>query len=257
MIKSLLCFVCASVIALPLSAKSQINDFWSVDTKDSSLDGMMSGLLVIPQVQAELKLSQRQTTIILTRIMMMPLRTLPKIAEAMSNDDESVNNNLTFNSKDVPYLKPSELTPSQRLRLKELFLQVNPLAALGTTEVQSELKFTDKQAQSQGALVARLAAEIKKKALFKQTFNLASYKKLSELMSKYNDEELDDSQRKEALAAYDQLILDVEKIFVQKLCEMNAVSQGIRKGYGQQALKLLTPVQRSQYRKLCGKIAKG
>jgi hypothetical protein len=194
----------------------------SADKPERDLDKVAEQYLLYPPVLDELRLTDKQTMLLVVRQLVVPLRQMAKQATAGGSDDASsvpdFGSNPLSNLHGLLFLRRTDLSDRQRARLRQIAMQADPLSALCTSQVAFALQLSSKQTVALDKIYMEHAA--KSRVLF--TAKLNGTAKLMEIVEKIKageDSGSANSDPKEAAKAFDREFDSLEQMLVDVFCQ--------------------------------------
>ncbi len=218
----------------------------------------MASLLTKPFVQTEIGLTDRQVVELQTRIMLYPLKHLPDFIEAMKKAEDGSEGEAHFNfgTDSMPKFEIADLSVVQKERLKQLAIQLDPVAAMQNQEVAEMLHLDAKQVAKAGQIWSQYIARVTQEVAANQGISSPELEKLADSARKLKNMDLDKDARTVAKKQFSDALSEIEKVFAEYFFEANYKTEKIKKEFAPKALEVLTASQKAQFMKLCGKIVK-
>jgi hypothetical protein len=210
------------------------------------LDDVGEGLLSEPAVLAAIRVTPEQRATMMARLSAEVIKAAFKAVRA-AGQDEVTSLKLEFSLPSS--LKPSDLTASQRRRMRQIALQREVLNCLMTSDLETTLDLTPSQIArlktidgDRSSAFQRSSAAIKRATALKAKY--AAYSKKLE----QKPDEMNDAQFAEVLKMVDALAADFAMLTTLAAEETRPINLKAN----ERALRVLTPRQLARLRQLQG-----
>jgi hypothetical protein len=241
------------VVLGPASALGQFN-VPPPKMGETTFKDIVEAILILPQVQADIKLSQTQLQRIRLREAVGPAKQILKAmleAKKKGEDPTSDIGTMVWGTIDFTWLssgsvKVTDLTAAQKRRANQIAMQLSPLASLMTNEMRYGLKLTP----TQEAKLEKLRKE--REATSTRAFMTVMKAVVEKYRPQLGEDEVKAVQEDGGESALRMLEL-MEKMFPEMIIRTTAITNPSVKKTDAAALRVLTPRQRRLFSEFQGR----